>query len=80
MHAAPAVKFDALAPVCINAGKIQLLAEESGNVMGNGVFSGKAVTSGGLFDPLRAGLATWDITYTYTADNGCLDGWHRHAL
>ncbi|WP_316812393.1 PKD domain-containing protein [Pedobacter heparinus] len=73
MHAAPAVKFDALAPVCINAGKIQLLAEESGDVMGNGVFSGKAVTSVGLFDPLRAGLGTWDITYTYTADNGCLD-------
>lgn len=73
LHAAPVVKFDALSPVCINAGKIQLSAEETGSVPGNGVFSGKAITPEGLFDPRRAGVGTWDITYTYTADNGCVD-------
>lgn len=73
LHAAPSVKFDATAPICINAGKVQLLAEETGNVPGVPVFSGPGITSGGLFDPLTAGIGTWDITYTFRADNGCVD-------
>ena len=73
LHAAPSVRFDAIAPICINAGKIQLMAEETGNVPGIPVFSGPGITSGGLFDPVTAGIGTWDINYTFRADNGCVD-------
>lgn len=73
LHAAPVVKFDAIAPICINSGKIQLVAEETGNVPGLAVFSGPGVTGSGLFDPVTAGAGTWDITYTVRADNGCVD-------
>jgi gliding motility-associated-like protein len=73
LHAAPVVKFDALAPVCINAGKIQIIAEETGNVPGQAVFSGQGVSPAGLFDPARVGVGTWDITYTFTGYNQCAD-------
>lgn len=73
LHAAPAVKFDAIAPVCINAGKIQLVAEETGNVPGLTLFTGPGVTESGLFDPVTAGIGIWDITYAVRTANGCLD-------
>lgn len=74
LHAAPSVKFDAPAPICINAGKTQIVAEELGNVPGKGVFSGTGITGDGIFDPLRVGAgAPVFITYTYTGDNGCVD-------
>ena len=73
LHAAPVVKFDALAPVCVNAGKIQIIAAETGNVPGQGVFSGQGVSPDGLFDPARVGVGTWDITYTFTGNNQCAD-------
>ncbi|SMC63139.1 PKD domain-containing protein [Pedobacter nyackensis] len=73
LHAAPVVKFDALAPVCVNVGKIQIIAEETGNIPGQGVFTGQGVSPAGLFDPARVGVGTWDITYTFTGDNQCAD-------
>jgi gliding motility-associated-like protein len=73
MHAAPSVNFEALTPICINAGKVQFVPELTGDATGTGVFSGKGINNEGIFDPLRAGLGTWSITYTYTGDNGCVD-------
>lgn len=73
LHAAPVVKFEALTPVCLNARMFQIQAAELGNVPGLGVFSGRGVTLTGLFDPVTAGVGTWNITYTFTADNKCSD-------
>lgn len=73
LHAAPSVKFDQLTPVCINAGSMLIVAEEIGNVPGKGVFSGPGINADGRFNPLRAGVGIWNITYTFTADNGCVD-------
>jgi hypothetical protein len=35
-----------------------------------GIYSGTGVTDG-MFDPAEAGLGVFEITYTYTDDNGC---------
>ncbi len=72
LHAAPVLQFDALFPVCLNQGKVQIEAQESGNVGGQAVFSGPGINSTGLFDPKSAGVGTWDITYTYMGDNNCV--------
>jgi len=73
LHAAPSVNFEVVSPICINAGKVQFNTELTGVATGRGVFSGKGVSADGLFDPLRAGVGSWDITCTYTGDNGCVD-------
>lgn len=73
LHATPSVNFEALSPVCVNAGKIQFQAGLTGDAVGEGIFSGKGISSDGIFDPLNAGIGTWIITYTYTGGNGCVD-------
>jgi gliding motility-associated-like protein len=73
LHAAPLLQFDAIPPVCLNAGKKQIVANESGTVDGEGVFSGPGISSAGLFDPKIVGKGTWKITYTYTSVSGCID-------
>ncbi len=44
--------------------------ELTGGSPAGGVYSGSGVTNG-WFDPAVAGLGTHEITYTYTASNGC---------
>jgi gliding motility-associated-like protein len=39
---------------------------------GVGLFSGKGVTSSGMFSPAAAGAGTQVIRYTYTGPNGCV--------
>lgn len=73
LHATPVSKFEAMAPVCINSGRIQFLAEQTGTAQGTAIFSGPGVTDSGLFDPLEAGIGTWNITYTVTTDKGCAE-------
>ncbi|MNK11429.1 PKD domain protein [compost metagenome] len=72
LHAAPSIKFDELTPICVNVGNTVIVAEEIGNVLGEGVFSGPGISPEGNFNPIKAGVGTWDITYTFTADNGCV--------
>jgi gliding motility-associated-like protein len=73
LHAAPLVSFAALAPICLNAGTVKIEASDSEEVPGTGVFSGTGISASGFFDPAMAGLGTHPITYTFTADNGCID-------
>jgi len=71
--AAPAVNFNSLTSICLNAGSVQLTARETGNVPGSGTFNGKGVTPTGLFNPIVAGVGLHDITYTFTSNAGCTD-------
>ena len=54
---------------CINGGQINLALDVSES---GGVFFGTGVVSGGIFDPLIAGIGTHQITYTFNQANGCV--------
>lgn len=71
--AAPVVDFKPLTAVCLNFGNVQFVATETGNVPGNGIYTGKGVSLSGLFDPVQAGVGLHDITYTFTSTAGCID-------
>ena len=66
VYALPSVSQSALLDVCVNGGAVNLV---SGSPSG-GTYSGTGV-SGGMFDPLVAGLGTHSIDYTITSANGC---------
>ena len=70
--ASPVVQFDALEPVCLNGGTVQFTATEIGGLLGDGgIYTGNGVNTTGLFNPIIAGVGVHDITYTFTASNGC---------
>ncbi|OCX53754.1 hypothetical protein BEL04_05560 [Mucilaginibacter sp. PPCGB 2223] len=69
----PLLSFPAMAPVCVNASPVQLVATETQGPPGPaGVFSGAGV-SGTTFDPAAAGVGTHTITYIFTPNNQCAD-------
>lgn len=66
VHPLPTVNFFALASAyCIDAPAVTLIGSPAG-----GTFTGQGMT-GNVFNPGDAGVGTWNITYTYTDDNGC---------
>lgn len=68
----PEVKFDSLTDTCLNISSFKFKeASEITGIAGKGVFTGTGVTTDGIFDPALAGVGTFEITYTFTADNGC---------
>lgn len=67
---APVVRFDALSPVCADAGIVTLTATETSGIAGSGSFSGTGV-SGNEFNPATAGAGNHPISYLFTAQNGC---------
>jgi len=71
--ASPEIEFNKIDPICLNGGTIQLDATEIGGLAGGGVFTGKGVNNGGMFNPFVAGVGKHIITYTFTAENGCVD-------
>ncbi|GAA4102345.1 PKD domain-containing protein [Mucilaginibacter panaciglaebae] len=71
--AAPVLTFNAPDSVCLNFGQIQFAAQEGTNINGSGTYSGTGVTAAGLFDPLKAGVGIFDISYIYTSGTGCTD-------
>lgn len=69
----PQLSFPALAPVCVNAAPVQLVATETQGPAGPaGVFSGAGV-SGSVFNPAVAGVGTHTLTYIFTPNNLCAD-------
>ncbi|RYG36674.1 MAG: gliding motility-associated C-terminal domain-containing protein, partial [Chitinophagaceae bacterium] len=65
----PAVVFDPLPAVCINAGLVTITAaNETKGVNGTGQYSGLGITPDGIFDPRIAGVGTHEITYTFKGD------------
>lgn len=75
LHAVPRVQFDSIPDICSDAGVIQLTQakEIHGVLPGAGTYTGKGVTSAGIFNQALAGIGTHTLTYTFVADNGCAD-------
>ncbi len=71
--ASPNAQFPQPAPICQEATSFTLPAgSDAFNLPGSGAYSGSGV-NGNDFTPINAGAGTHPITYTYSADNGCVD-------
>jgi gliding motility-associated-like protein len=70
VNANPLVSLTQVGTVCYGASPLQVIADNKG-FAGNGVFSGKGITLGGMFTPGVAGAGVSTITYTFRATNGC---------
>ena len=55
--------------MCIDAGMLAL----SGGVPTGGIYSGNGLTTSPNFNPLQAGAGKFEIVYTYTDANGCVN-------
>ncbi|MHB1177708.1 MAG: T9SS type B sorting domain-containing protein, partial [Daejeonella sp.] len=75
LHAVPRVQFDSIPDICSDAGVIQVTQAKEiyGVLTGAGTYTGKGITSAGLFNQAIAGIGTHTLTYTFVADNGCTD-------
>jgi len=74
VHASPKVRFNTVAPVCLDAAGYQITeASETGGVPGTAVFTGTGVNSAGLFNPSLTGAGSFTVLYTYTSQFGCVD-------
>ena len=51
----------------------QITQASGGSVTGTEIFTGKGISSSGLFTPAVAGVGTHSIHYVYTSDKGCQD-------
>lgn len=71
VHGTPNATFDAVDPMCVDAGKVQLMPHHDGFSGPDGVFSGTGVSASGEFNPAVSGPGTFPIIYTFTATNGC---------
>jgi PKD repeat protein len=68
INALPEVTLAAIDSLCQDAGAFTL----AGGLPEGGEFSGTGVASG-IFDPMVSGIGTFDITYTFTDANGCVN-------
>jgi gliding motility-associated-like protein len=74
LKSTPEINFSPLTGVCANIPSFQITQATLVNALpGNGVFSGRGVSSSGIFDPQSAGAGTHTIRYTYTGTNGCIN-------
>lgn len=75
LHAVPRVQFDSIPDICSDSGPVQLTQakEIHGVLSGTGTYTGKGVSASGIFNQANAGVGTHTLTYTFVADNGCID-------
>ncbi|WP_411275197.1 PKD domain-containing protein, partial [Daejeonella sp.] len=75
LHAVPRVQFDPMPDICSDSKPIQLTQakEIHGVLSGIGSYTGKGVSPIGIFSQAIAGVGTHTLTYTFVADNGCID-------
>ncbi len=66
VYSLPNVTLSSFPSRCINAGDVTL----SGGSPSGGIYSGTGI-SGGVFDPVTAGVGAHTITYEYTDSHGC---------
>ncbi|RZK67941.1 MAG: PKD domain-containing protein [Pedobacter sp.] len=74
LNASPIITVDEILPVCENDGNVVINQfHETNGISGIGVYSsdGNGLKPDGTFNPKLAGLGPHNITYTFTADNGC---------
>lgn len=70
VNANPVVTLSAIGSICQEASPVQITQNLNG-FTGTGIFSGTGVSSSGLFNPATSGVGTFNISYTFTAANGC---------
>lgn len=77
--ATPSLEFNAINPVCSNepAFDLNAYAQLLNGLPGSGTFSGPGVSPAGQFNPGTAGNGLQELTYTYEADNGCVNTLQR---
>ena len=68
--ALPDVQFASAAPVCLEEGAFSLQAGAAGSI-GTGVFTGRGVSPGGVFNPTSAGAGSHVIRFTFQTVDGC---------
>mgnify|MGYP001113634044 FL=1 len=74
LQASPQVQFNPVPAICAAADAFSITqAREITGIGGAFAFNGNGVTTKGIFDPVIAGAGLHNITYTYTATNGCID-------
>jgi gliding motility-associated-like protein len=70
LKALPVIQFPQIDAICQEAGPIQIAVNNNGYT-GTGTFTGKGISSSGLFGPAEAGAGIFTISYTFVAQNGC---------
>ena len=72
LQASPQLQFDTLPPVCEEIPPFQVTAAKDNSVLtGSGVYTGKGISTTGIFNPAQAGAGADLITYSVVAANGC---------
>lgn len=70
----PHVQFSNIPPVCAYDSAFNLTqASELTGITGSFLYSGKGISSAGVFDPRIAGAGVDTLFYKYTGANGCTD-------
>jgi gliding motility-associated-like protein len=70
VKANPFVTLSTIGSLCQNDQPVQVI-ENTNGFTGSGTFTGPGISSTGLFNPVTAGVGTFTINYTFTAQNGC---------
>ncbi len=74
LKASPQLRFSPLQPVCANFDPFIISNGNNTNALsGNANYSGNGIVANALFNPQVAQPGNHNITYTFTADNGCSD-------
>ncbi|MEO3404978.1 PKD domain-containing protein [Mucilaginibacter sp. CAU 1740] len=78
----PELYFDAVSPLCSTASAVRITdAGERHHMPAVSVFfTGKGVSTDGLFDPFLAGEGSHTITYHFVGENGCTQTIDRDIL
>ena len=70
----PHVQFDPIPTVCTYTSPLYITqASELTGITGSYTFSGRGITSAGLFNPSEAGAGIDTLLYEYTSTTGCTD-------
>ncbi len=74
INASPLVQFLPISDTCFNINPFVLTqGSETGGVPGTGIYSGKGIMNGNMFNSAIAGVGTHTIRYTFTSNTGCVD-------
>jgi gliding motility-associated-like protein len=72
----PDVRFAPLTNVCADAPAFTFSQGSTGNatiIPGNAAYSGTGVNAAGLFNPHAVGAGVYQVTYTFSGTNGCIN-------
>ncbi|MRX47474.1 PKD domain-containing protein [Pedobacter puniceum] len=74
LKAIPQISFTPIPEVCQEQADFRITqAKENSGFAGSATFTGRGVSSNGMFSPSSAGPGEHQITYTFTGANGCVE-------